>query len=366
MTSVLIDARLSWSSGIGRYVANQAPRIAAWLPDVAFELLVPPDAEERARAVMAGCPNAVVRVTDVRPFSAAEQTAIGRFARAHDLTWFTNYWVPLTFGRPYVAAVHDMLHQEPALFPASRLKRELSRLTFRHVARTARGVFYASRFTRREFERRYGAPRRSVVSSYGVDHGGFVPFAAEAPPAKRPRLLLVAARKVHKNFAVALEAFGRARLSPDWRLTLVIPDQELRSSIDLDALVGGSDRVDMHVGISDAALQALYAEAAVVLMPSFYEGFGLPLAEAMQAGARPISSTAEALVEVGQGADVTYVNPRDREGWTLAIEAECGRFERGEVTDGERRALMAHAARYRWDDVSRRTLGLLQAVLAED
>jgi len=361
MKSVLVDARLSWASGIGRYVANTVPLVAAAMPDTRFELLVTPSSAPRAEAASAGRPNMAVTAVDMEAFTLAEQWRMRAHAAGHDLTWFTNYWVPLSFRAPFVAAVHDMLHLEPALFPAGTVKRTLSRRTFAHVAQAAEAVLYGSRFTRREFERRFGAPRASAVTSYGIDHAGWQLFDPDHPPAKARRVLLVAAPKHHKNFRIALEAWTRATLAPGWSLTLVLPQQDLRSSIDVAALARGANRVDVRTALSNDDLRDAYAEAAVLLMPSFYEGFGLPLAEGLQAGALCVSSTAESLVELGQGAGVTWVNPRDLEGWVLGIERACAQVDAGTVDRDALARNMRHAAAFRWVDVARRTA----AVLAE-
>lgn len=363
MTSILVDARLSWASGIGRYVANTLPLVAADMPEIAFDLLVTHDNVERARGSCAGVPNIAVTSTDMEAFTLAEQWRVRPYARRHDLTWFTNYWVPLSFRAPFVVAVHDMLHQEPALFPASFAKRVLSRRTFAHVARHASAVMYGSRFTQREFERRFGVPRASAVTSYGIDHRGWRLFDAGNPPVKARHLLLVAAPKQHKNFEIAVQAFVRSQLAPGWTLTLILPQKDLRSSIDVAALVRENGSIEVRTALSNDELRAVYEESAILLMPSFYEGFGLPLAEGLQAGALCISSTAESLVELAQGASVTWVNPRDLEGWVMAIEDACSRWDAGNVDRGMLADNMRHAASFRWRDVAERTSAVIDRVL---
>ncbi|MGK6353903.1 glycosyltransferase [Sphingomonas sp. DT-207] len=360
MTKVLIDARIGWSSGIGRYTTNAVPRVARAMSNVHFDLLVTPGDAERARNLMDSTPNLHVREIDLQPFSMAEQWQIPRLARDYDWAWFVNYWVPLGLRTPFIAVVHDMLHLEPTLFPASRLKRALSRLTFRHLKRCATGISFDSRFTKREFERLVGKPRHAMVCGIGIDHDGWRPFDPAEPPTKEPRLLLVAAAKAHKNFRIAIDAFVRAELPESWRLTIVTPDAKLRSSIDVGALIDREARIEILSGLSNKALRDLYGRAAVVLMPSRYEGFGLPLLEGLQSGAQLISSTAASLVEVGQGAQLTYVDPSDLEGWTKAIETECRRFDEGVIDTRTRSDNMRHALSYDWDGVAQDTLQLIR------
>lgn len=363
MTSILVDARLSWASGIGRYVANTVPLVAADMPQIAFELLVTHEYVERARTACAAVGNVTVTATDMEAFTLAEQWRMRAYAKGHDLTWFTNYWVPLSFRAPFIVAVHDMLHLEPALFTASFVKHKLSRLTFAHVAKRAEGVLFGSRFTQREFERRFGAARDSVVAGYGIDHQGWHLFDPEAPPAKGRRIVLVAAPKAHKNFEIAIQAFVRAALPPGWTLTLILPQKNLRSSIDVEALVRTNHNIEARTAVSNDELHTIYADSAILLMPSFYEGFGLPLAEGLQAGALCISSTAESLIELGQGANVSWVNPRDLVGWTMAIEDACRRWDSGTVDTKTLADNMRHAASFRWRGVAERTSTAIDRIL---
>lgn len=150
---LLIDARVGWGHGIGRVVANAVPRCAALRPDWRFDVVVERSDVVRAERAFAGVPNVRVAPSDVRPFSLREQTALSGHLDGHDLTWFTNYWVPLAWRGRFVATVHDMLHLVPELLPASRLNRALARRTFHKLRRDAAAVMFDSRFTQREFER---------------------------------------------------------------------------------------------------------------------------------------------------------------------------------------------------------------------
>lgn len=365
MGLVIVDARLPWGSGIGRYVSNCVPRVCELLPNVTFRVLISRTDAQRAKDALGTCENASIVISDIGSFSIKEQFSALSGQDDAAITWFTNYWVPLAYRGKFLVAVHDMIHLEPGLFPATRIKRLLSRLTFRHVARNARMVCFGSRFTKREFERRFGAPVRSEVTSYGIDHAGVTPFDADNPPLKRKQILVVAAAKMHKNFEIAIDAFNRAAISKDWTLKIITPNDELRSSIDLGGMVSSECRVSFAQGLTNEELRAVYADTAILLMPSRYEGFGLPLAEGLQAGAQCISSTAEALVELGQGAKVTYVNPRDLEGWTEAIESECARFEAGGVSIAETRFNMQHAMKFSWHEVAVRTSLAISGLLAD-
>lgn len=365
MADILVDARLGWGSGIGRVISNTLPRVAALLPQHHFDALVYIDDVARAEASMAACPNVRVLPSTMRAFSLREQWKLSSIAKPYDLTWFTNYWVPLIWRRPCYVFVHDLLHLEQDIFPTPLPKRLLSKLTFRKVQRSALAVSYLSRFTQREFERRFGAVALSGVHSCGIDHADWPLFDPDAPPAKRKLLLAVGASKMHKNFDTLLTAWTRARVSNQWTLVIISPDDKLRSSVDLGAIVAGAGRTEVRKGISNDELRALYGEAAIMLTPSRYEGFGLPFMEAMQAGAYCITSTAEAMVETGEGAFARFVNPLDIEGWTKAIEESCAAIDEGGFDFSATQARnMRHASGFVWQRVAETAAEFLDGALS--
>lgn len=360
---VLVDARLGWGSGIGRYMANTIPRVASARPDVQFDVQVLAEDEARAAQAVAGVSNLSLRVVDIIPFSLREQIALPPLARGYDLTWFANYWVPLSFRGRYMATVHDLLHLRDDIFPVSPLKRLLSRKTFAHIARSAAGISFGSRFSKREFEQRFGPVANSAVHYYGIDHADWEPFDPHNPPPKTKRLLTVGATKIHKNFETLLAAWARARVGDHWTLSIITPDDKLRSSIDMSA-ISGAGLTDVRKGISNAELRALYAETQIILNPSLYEGFGLPYMEAMQAGAFCITSTAESMVEIGEGSYTYFVNPRDVDGWTKAIEQSCAMFDGGDFDFRPlQRHNMLHATQFNWQRVADVTTNLLGRIL---
>lgn len=360
---LLVDARVGWGHGIGRVVANTVPRVARLRPGWTIDALVPPDKMPAAKAAFTDAPNVRAVSCAIAPFSAAEQVSLERQARGYDLTWFTNYWVPLTWRGEFVATVHDVLHLLPQYTPASPLKRVLSRQTFAKVRRDARTVMFVSRYTEGEFRRIVGNPRHGVTVRNGGDH---LHHANPMPVARRTRrLLVVAAPKKHKNFQLLFDAWRQAQVGKEWSLTVVSPHEMLLNAIDLAELAGRDGRIDIHRNVSNEELAALYADAAIVLLPSLYEGFGLPLLEGMLAGALCISSNAGSMVEIAEGAFVQFVNGTDLRGWTGAIEQACAIIDNGRLDlDPLLRHNIACAARFRWDDTAHEVAAVLGAAVA--
>lgn len=357
---LLVDARVGWGHGIGRVIANTVPRIAHLRPDWIMDALVEPADVPTAQEAFAGAANLSVLPCSVGPFSMAEQLRLSYYARGYDLTWFTNYWVPLAWRGPFAVTVHDMLHLIPEFFPASPLKRQLSRRTFAKVRASARVVMFDSRFTQRAFARMVGEPRRGVTVHLAADH---LDYGEPRPMGSRRRqLMAVSASKEHKNFDLLLRAWRHVRVADHWELVIVSPDTTLRSSVDVEALARESGRTRVLRGVSNEALAALYGESAILLMPSLYEGFGLPLLEGMLAGALCIGSAAGAMVEIAGGAFFSVVNGRDLDGWVDAIEAACTIIDQGEPNlDPLLRHNFDCARRFRWDSTAEQVAAELDA-----
>lgn len=361
---LLVDARTGWGSGIGRFIANAVPGVARSMSDARFDVLVGNDDAARAREELGDLPNIALRPVSIRPFSLREQIELPRLAAGYDLTWFTNYWVPLRWKGPFVTTVHDLLHLDHDLFPASRAKRALSRRTFAKVRRDARAVMFDSRFSERTFDAQIGRPVSGQTIHLGIDHRDWPAITPRPWHQKERRIVVVAAAKAHKNFKVILDAWTQARVANDWRLTIVTPNEQLRSSIDVAALASGGRTIDLRQGISNAELRDLYDAAAIVMTPSLYEGFGFPLLEGLQAGALCISSTAESMVEMAEGAFVQFVNGRDVEGWIGAIQIACSMIDAGSF---DHAPLIQRntdcVSRYRWDSTSHRIAAVLRNAL---
>lgn len=359
---LLVDARLGWGHGIGRVITNTVPRVAMLKPGWQLDVLVHPDNFEEASVALGGVGNLGLIPCPLRPFSLGEQIGLMRYGNGYDLTWFTNYWVPLGWKSPFVATVHDMLHLVPEFFPASRLKRLLSQQTFAKLRRDARAVVFVSRFSQDTFEQMIGKPKRGVTIPLGGDH---LDYGEIVPIAKRSRrLLVVAASKKHKNFELLLESWNRANVADHWFLTIVTPDAMFRSSVDLSAIAEGARQTEILRGVSNVALAELYGDTTVLLMPSLYEGFGLPLLEGMLAGALCVSSSAPAMVEVAQSAFLSFVNGRDRLGWSESIEQVCAAIDRNDLDlDTIQKHNLQCAQRFRWEHTARETAALLEGAV---
>jgi glycosyltransferase involved in cell wall biosynthesis len=168
----------------------------------------------------------------------------------------------------------------------------------------------------------------------------------------RPVALSLSAKRPHKNLIRLLDAL--ASIPPERRPVLVIPgyktwyEQELEDHV---AKLGIGDDVRLLGWVSEAEIEALYAVSRFFVFPSLYEGFGLPVLEAMQRGVPVACSDRSSLPEVAGDAALLF----DPE----SVEAIAGAMERlmSDADEAERlrRAGLERARRFTWDETARLT-----------
>ncbi len=262
---------------------------------------------------------------------------------------------------PDVPIVYDLVPFEPALLP-NRRSAVIERLTLPRAARRAAALLAISEATAHALSERFPATAaRTVVAPLGVaptlDSQLDPAEAAELPP---PGFVLaVGTLEPRKNLPRLVEAYRRL----DGELTerhplVVVGANGWQTGATLDALRSLGERCTMLGYVSDAALAELYRRCAVFCYPSLGEGFGLPVLEAMAAGAAVLTSDVSSLPEVGGGA-VEYADPLD----VASIAAGLQRM----LADEPRRAELGQRARERareftWEGFAEQVLGVLSAV----
>jgi alpha-1,3-rhamnosyl/mannosyltransferase len=278
----------------------------------------------------------------------------GFAAQSHsDVFFSTNSYLTAWFTRlPTALYVHDLIAWEA---PESAQPRavKIERVTIRPALRRAARVLCNSRSTRNDLVRRFPAVERkcAVVPLAAGDRFAQKPPDEELAAARQrydlrgPFVLSIGTLEPRKNLARLIDAF--AALSPEVRrdhvLALVGPrGWDDAAIVGRASKLGGAVRVLGHV--PDADLNSLYRLCTVFCYPSLYEGFGLPVLEAMQAGAAVLTSRVSSLPEVG-GEGARYADPRSveeiRDGLAALLASGDERARLGE------RALR-QAARFSW------------------
>ena len=225
--------------------------------------------------------------------------------------------VPLRASCPTIATLHELPWVERV---AGGDRRWSQRARVALAARTARRIVCVSERTRADFARSHPeAADRALVVGNAVDPR-FTPGAA-GPRAPDAPVLAVGRLRRKKNLGLLLEAFARAPSCAGRRLVLAGPPgdaaAELRARARRPDLAG---RVELPGHVDDAALLALYRRAACVVFPSQFEGFGLPVLEAMACGTPVIASRQGAAPEV-RGAACLEFDARAPDALAAALDA---------------------------------------------
>lgn len=286
---------------------------------------------------------------------AWEQTVLPLRARGAGAVLSPANLAPLALGARNVVVIHDAAAlRHPEWY--GRAYVAWQRAILPRLARTAGRVLTVSEFSRGELIDVLGAPpERVVVVPNGVD-GRFTPQANAAAAraalglGERPYVLAVGTRIARKNLA-ALDNAARALAGHG-----------------IDVVAAGSGRAYMRdeggsavraLGyVPEERLPGLYAGASALVMPSLYEGFGLPCLEAMAGGTPVVAADRGALPEVCGDAALLF-DPDDpdaaADALLRAIADPGGLVERG----------LARSKRFTWQATAMQTDAAIQALLAE-
>jgi glycosyltransferase involved in cell wall biosynthesis len=253
---------------------------------------------------------------------------LGKF----DVLHFTDWMYPPQTRGVRATTVHDLV---PIHFPdwVTARTRAMHGRKYRHAALTCDVVFANSAFTADDVAATLEFPReRIVVAHPGIGEA----FSAdgEAADLGAPYVLTVATLEPRKNLATLVEAFGLLA-EPELALA-VVGGQGWGEQPQLDR--PGVVRLGR---VSDDELARLYRGASVVVYPSRYEGFGMPITEAMASGAPVVASSHPSLDEAC-GDAALRADPESPEAFAAAIREALGR--RDELCA----AGLAHAAQFSW------------------
>jgi glycosyltransferase involved in cell wall biosynthesis len=280
-----------------------------------------------------------------------------------------TYNAPFFSPCPVVATVHDVSYARYPEYFSLRDRLVLSTLVPRSV-RAARRVFTGTEFARRELGEVYPlslnktalTPYAAGKSFYRDDGPGRLESVRMKFGTSPDFILAVGNLQPRKNLVRLIQAYARVVRDHNFPHKLVLVGQQQWKASDVWRAV---EEQGLHEGVvltgfvSDDELRLLYNAATVFVYPSLYEGFGLPVLEAMACGAPVIASNTSSLPEIA-GDAARLVDPRDTDelAWAL-VEV---------LSDSNLRAAMtqrglANAKRYSWQDTARIVLDAYHAVL---
>lgn len=288
--------------GIGNYCYQLVKQLRALRPDWKLSLLVHAGTAPNFRSLEG------VEIIEVRLQSRTARLlyfhllfpfrALG-FDLLHSVGNMGMAFCPV----PQVISIMDTYEQvSPDRF--SWKKRKLMALLISHSGRMARRILTISESTGRDIARYYPhlAEKTQVIYL-----GNKFPAALPAEDAPRKDFIFVGTLEPGKNLALLLKAFAGLDPASCQRLTVVGAMGWKQSHLpDLLASLGIADRVDFKGYVSDADLMDLYGKSLALVQASSYEGFGLPVIEAMACGCPVIAARNSGLIEAGGGAALFF------------------------------------------------------------
>lgn len=317
------------------------------------------------RVVAAGAPAGVPLPAGVTPGPARPSLPTNLGWCATGLPWSASrrgdvfhapaYTAPLWGARPLVLTVHDVSYARvPEWYP---YRRDPLRLAFyRHSAGRADRLITDSAFSRAEIAAAYGlSEARIAVIPLGVE----AHFAPAAAAAAAPYLLHVGDLHPRRQVLRLLDLVLGLRRDTPWRdLQLVCVGRDLGEGPALRARAAADPgALALHDRLEESALVALYQGARALVLVSRYEGFGLPVLEAMACGAPVIVADAGALPEVAGEAGL-IVPVDDPCAWAEAVRAVLAQPD---VAARLREAGLRRAAGFTWAATAAATLEVYRA-----
>lgn len=343
-------------AGIHGYILNTLAHLPDADPELRYTVFVgegdpPPHARMAIRRSRLPTGHPVARIL-------WEQVALPGQASGLDLVHGMAFAAPLLTGRPSVVTVYDLSFlRYPQRLPAAR------RLYLRTVTgvscRRARRVIAISRSTAGDVHRLLSVPRERIdVALPGVGEG-FRPLPAQEVAAFRERqglperfLLCLGTLEPRKNLPVLLEAYARLPEATRRGAPLVLVGGKGWGWETLQATIAGlglGDSVRLEGYAADEALPLWYNAATALAYPSVYEGWGLPVVEAMACGTPVLVSDASSLPEaVGEAG--LRLPPHDVAAWAAGLHRalEDATWRQQAAERG-----LARAATFTWQETAR-------------
>ncbi len=372
MTKICVDCRYIGPrpSGIGKVQQALVDYLPGLAPEIAFVFLKRADAPAQL--------SAAANVREVVVHAAANSPTtmwwLPRAAPLGDVQLFhaTFNIMPAGLTMPCVTTVHDIMWLTNPEWCKARFSRPLERRFYRHgidrALRSAAAITTVSEASKQELLRwkpelggRVHPALLGVTGEYRPVRDAAARLAGLGLPAGKRIVLTVGQYVPYKNHEGALRIFAEACGSRE-DTNLVFLQRLSRNTDDLRALaktLGIANRVHFLEAVDDASLVALYGAADCLLHPSFCEGFGLPLLEAMACGCPVVASDHSAMPEVLGGAGM-LAPVHD----TTAIAGALRRvLDDPGLVETLRSAGIARAATFSWERFAMQNLAVYRGVL---
>lgn len=328
---LLLDARHINQSGIGTYIRTELPNVEKTLAENGLSLAVLAD-EGKALPL-----HRDTTVVSAQPSNAAMYSVGEQQVWRHALTslrpralWLPHYPFPFAILSPsnrhtkLFVTIHDILHVQPQSISGKGFAyRAYAHAMISTDVRRSSTIFTPSRATADALAK--VSPRaQTVVTPIPVGEAWLTPSDSSLTPVDGRYLLFVGNAKWHKNLPILFEAFRDVASKIPHKLVIAGAGESVRNFDDRLQKYASelADRVQIIGRVEFETLRALVAAADLLVMPSLYEGAGLPPLEAMASHTAVVASNIPSLRETcGDGAE--YFDPHDYRALAELLRTYC-------------------------------------------
>lgn len=368
-----IDARFyrKETGGLGRYTRELLRALARLDSTNQYSILL---RQKDLEQYDIEAPNFEPVLVDIPHFSVSEQIRLLGFLnkQRYDLVHFLNPNHPILYRRPFLTTIHDLTVVKLPFTERANLITTAKARVFRSMIRRAvlagKRTIADSRFTAEDVAATLRVPRSRLDVVYlGMPdaHPDRVAPASELNKIlgrAAPFFLFVSQWRVHKGILTLLDAFADFKIGGSRPHLLVLggrPDSAARAVS--EAIERHPFRSDIVAPgfVSDEILAALYTHALAFVLPSEYEGFGLPVLEAYTYQTPAILTDCSSLPEVG-GKAAVYVPTRNVAALAKAMERVADSTELRQSLKNE---IPDQLAKFSWEECARRTLQIYEEAL---
>lgn len=356
------DLATNRADGTTRYTRELVKRMPTLSPQDTWQLFTPGDFNAGTLAS-----NAKKIISPWKKYWTQARLPFDLYKHKPDVLFMPIQQLPIIRPKNMktVAVIHDVAFH---LFPeAFTYKDWLLLHTFTaHVVREADSIIAVSKATAVDVEKYYGRTKEVHVVHHGLDHNTFrVLSEAEKqasweqlkrayPNLKKPYILYVGQIQPRKNLVRLVEAFEVLKKNqPD--LQLIIAGGHGWKQKEILERIKNSPQTSSILlpgGVPDALLPALYNHAVVFTLVSLYEGFGMPILEALACGTPVVTSNVSCMPEVAGNA-ATLVNP-------LSVP-EIAEGIRSAMQKNNNEAGIKHAQQFTWENTARETYKIISS-----
>jgi glycosyltransferase involved in cell wall biosynthesis len=368
---VVIDARTATDHfpGIGRYVVSLSQALLQVAPELPLSLLHDPETATTRLAL----PDLPRTACAASPFSLRQQWLVPRHLRQVEAALYHSayYLMPYWPGVPTILTCYDLI---PLIYPQhyTPWQRLFFRLGYGLALQSARHLLAISEATKADLVRHLGVrPERISVTPLAANVH-FQPQTSDRITAVRHKyalpeqyVLYVGSNKPHKNLLRLVQAYAHCqRQRPATKIPLVVagPWDPRYPEAKIEAQqLGISAQIHFLGAVADGDLPALYSGATLFVFPSLYEGFGLPVLEAMACGLPVACANVSSLPEVAGQAALLF-QPDNTQAISTAITDL--------LSDVERRHALARqglrrAAEFSWQRTAVLTLEVYEMIVGQ-